>query len=99
MTSRIALRRLALRPLRLEEKRAPTAARLEGDALSPTVVVAKVVFGALLVLMGLTFVAAAPMTIAVFVALASLSGLLALLRLPADSAPRGGDGSRGDRNQ
>ena len=87
MTSRIASRRLALLPLRLEEKRAPADARHADDASSPTVLVAKVVLGALLVFTGLTVVALVPMPVAIL-ALAGLSGLLALIGRDRDSTPR-----------
>jgi hypothetical protein len=74
MTSRIAS------PSRFEDRRrARYAAHDVKEAPSPTVVVAKVVLGAILVLMGLTVVAVAPISIAVLLGIAGLSGLLALV--------------------
>ena len=62
-----------------DRRRAPYAAPDVKEAPSPTVVVAKVVLGAILVLIGLTVVAVAPMSIAVLLGIAGLSGLLALV--------------------
>lgn len=80
MASRIASHRMASMRPRLEERRAPAVTRHAGDAPSPTMLVAKVLAGALLVFAGLTFVALAPPTIATLVALAGISGALALIR-------------------
>jgi hypothetical protein len=79
MTSRIAARRIASPPQLGDSRRAPTAAHDVNDAPSLTGVVAKVVVGAFLVLIGLTVVALAPMAIAVLLGLAGVSGLLALV--------------------
>ena len=88
MTSRIASHRTASLMARLEEKRGPVSPHHAGDAPSPTVLVAKVLAGALLVFAGLTFVAVAPTTFAVLAALAGISGLLALVGRRRDTGPR-----------
>ena len=88
MTSRIASHRMASVRWRPEENRAPAVTHHAGDAPSPTVLVAKVLAGALLVFAGLTFVALAPTTIATLVALAGISGALALIGRQRYAGPR-----------
>ena len=77
MMSRIASHRRNSMLEYLDATRSPTVARHDAGAPSPTVLVAKVLAGALLVFAGLTFVALAPGTVAILVALAGISGLLA----------------------
>ena len=88
MMSRFASHRAAWMLPYLEEKRPPAVRRRDNDAPSPTVLVAKVLAGALLVFAGLTFVALAPATIAILVALAAISGILAWLGRARYAEPR-----------
>jgi hypothetical protein len=94
MMSRFASHRAAWMLPYLQEKRAPAVRRRPDDAPSPTVLVAKVLAGALLVFAGLTFVALAPATVAVLVALAAISGLLAWIGRARYAEPRTRGGKR-----
>jgi hypothetical protein len=72
----------------LEKTGTRAAPRHDPDAPSPTVLVAKVLAGALLVFAGLTFVALAPTTTAILVALAGISGALAWIGRARYAGPR-----------
>lgn len=99
MMSRIASHRRNSMLEYLEATRSPTVARHDAGAPSPTVLVAKVLAGALLVFAGLTFVALAPGTVAIVAALAGVSGLLAWMgrERHAGSRPRTGKRRRWSR--
>ena len=88
MTSRLASHRMASMPSHLKEMRTRAAPRHDPDAPSPTVLVAKVLAGALLVFAGLAFVALAPTTTAILVALAGISGALAWIGRARYAGPR-----------
>ena len=94
MASRIASHRMAPMWSRLGERRVPAVTRNAGDAPSPTVLVAKVLAGALLAFAGLTFVALAPPTIGTLVVLAGFSGALALIKRQRSARPRARTDSR-----
>lgn len=89
MMSRIASHRRNSMLEYLDARPAPVVARDGDDVPSPTVLVAKVLAGALLVIAGLTFVALAPTTMGILVALAGISGALAWIGRARYAAPRG----------
>lgn len=72
----------------LDARPAPVVARDGDDVPSPSVLVAKVLAGALLVFAGLTFVALAPTTTGILVALAGISGALAWIGRGRYAGPR-----------
>ena len=78
----------------LDARPAPVVARDGDDVPSSTVLVAKVLAGALLVFAGLTFVALAPTTIGILAALAGISGALAWIGRERYSGPRTRKGKR-----
>jgi hypothetical protein len=78
----------------LDARPAPVVPRDGDDVPSPTVLVAKVLAGALLVFAGLTFVALAPTTMGILVALAGISGALAWIGRERDTGPRTPNGKR-----
>lgn len=88
MISRIASHRRNSMLEYLDARPAPTVARDGGDVPSPTVLVVKVLAGALLVFAGLTFVALAPTTTGILVALAGISGALAWIGRGRYAGPR-----------
>ena len=88
MMSRIASHRRNSMLEYLDARPAPVVARDGDDVPSPSVLVAKVLAGALLVFAGLTFVALAPTTTGILVALAGISGALAWIGRGRYAGPR-----------
>jgi uncharacterized membrane protein HdeD (DUF308 family) len=84
---------MASLPYRVEAKRDSPMARRDRDVLSPTVLVAKVLAGALLVFAGVTLVAVAPVTIPILLALAGVIALLAGIGRARYSGPRTREGA------